>query len=287
MRIFYISADGQKFDFSTLSDAPTPRIARLKTADFHRWEYTPDGVERQLGFNLAGFRRTAAEYEAQLYIFGSTYERDGFLKTFHAAAMHDAAMKTPGTLTWGDWQIEAYVVYSDTYPLDGVEHVTVNDVRFYCPYPRWMMSDYFEIKQGKKSMTGDYNASTFPFDFPFIFAFRKAPTDQIIQVRHHIPSDFELTINGPVTNPRLTIGKMVYGVNATIPPLMSVTIKSRTHEVLRSDGLNLFGYRTFENSVFEKINPGNLTVKRSDDFSATLKLWKESDEPTWNLYSQM
>lgn len=287
MRILYTSSEGQQFDFSTLSDAPTPRITRIKSADFHTWEYWPEGTPLQYGLNVARYTRDAARYETQLYIYGTPEEREEFLESFHNAIMHDIALNQPGTLTWGEWQIGAVVISSDTYPHEELEHVTVNDLVFYCPNPRWMQRQKIEIEKGTTEKWEPFGGSSFPFDWPVGYAPILAPAEYTYHITHHVPSDFVLRIYGPAYNPHVTIGGHVYGINFSIPAQMYAEIDSRNHTVMLSNGMNLFNYRDFESSVFEKIGNGNITVKRSSDFSALLTIYKESDEPRWNLYMQI
>lgn len=297
MRILYTSSEGAVFDFSTLKNAPSPRLTRIKTADFHKWEYVPDGVAMQYGVNVARYTRDAARYETQLYIYGTPAERETFLEEFHNAIMHDIAMNTPGTLTWGEWQISAVVIASDTYPHEDLDHVTVNDLTFYCPNPRWVLPETYKFSKGL-TVLGNYdsdkggghrgNDGFFPFEWGYgiLWAAPAVPKTYALDISHHVPSDFRLVINGPASRPRVTIGGNVYGVNYVVPPYKSITIDSKAHTVMLSDGTNLFNYRDFENPVFEKIGYGKLDVLRSEDFSFELTVYKESDEPRWNLLSQ-
>lgn len=285
MKIFYTSAEGEQFDFSTLNDAPTPRIVRIKTADFHHWEYLADGVAQKYGLNVAQYTKDPVEYETQLYIYGSKEEREAFLERFHNAAMHDITMNTPGKLTWGEWEIDCVVISSDTYPHESIPGVTVNDVRFYCPYPRWMKPEAYNFPKATTHKTPYYASNAeFPFDFPVGFDYNTVPKKYTLSVAHHIPSDFKLWIYGPARNPRITIGGHVYGLDYEIPPMMYAVIDSRKHTVLLSNGRNLFNYRNFESSIFEKIPNGKVKVDRSDNFAAKLIIYKESDEPRWTSY---
>ena len=285
MRIFYTSSDGQKFDFSTLKDAPSPRIARIKAADFHRWEYYAEGVGQQYGMAVSQYNRDPVEYEAQLYLYGSPEEREMFLERFHNACMHDIAMNTPGRLTWGDWQIDCVVIASDTYPHETLPFTTVNDLRFYCPNPRWMLPEAINIHKGTDYI-GTNTGWEYEFDFPIDYVGR-IPSEEIVSINHHIPSDFTLRIYGPATNPFVTIAGHEYGINYKIPARMSAVIDSRAKTVMLSDGTNLFNYRNFEQSAFEKIPSGKVLIKRNSDFKALLTVYQESDEPRWKLLSQM
>ena len=286
MRIFYTSSDGQKFDFSTLKDAPSPRIARIKSADFHRWEYYADGISQQYGMMVSQYNRDPVEYEVQLYLYGSVEERETFLERFHNAIMRDITLNTPGRLTWGDWQIDCVVIASDTYPHETLPFTTVNDLRIYCPNPRWMLPETINIVKGV-SPVGINTGFEYAFDWPIDYAAPMKPNEYIFSVNHHIPSDFKLYIYGPVSRPKLTIADHVYEIETAIPQGLYVEVDSRNKTVMRSDGKNLFNYRNFESSIFEKIPSGKITVKRSADFMARLTIYKESDEPRWTLLSQM
>ena len=290
MRILYTSSEGAVFDFSTLKQAPSPRLTRIKTADFHKWEYVPDGVPMQYGVNVARYTRDAARYETQLYIYGTPSEREAFLEEFHNAIMHDIALNTPGTLTWGEWQIGAVVIASDTYPHEDLDHVTVNDLTFYCPNPRWVLPEEFTFPGGEDAREIPATWSNeFPMDFlrnramyaeaNFIPPYRNNRT---FTINHHIPSDFQLKIYGPARSPVVTIGGHNYGIDYYIPGTAYAVIDSRKHTVMMSTGENLFNYRSFKESVFEKIGYGELEFSTSAVFDVELTVYKESDEPRWS-----
>lgn len=297
MRILYTSSEGQQFDFSTLSDAPTPRITRIKSADFHSWEYWPEGTPLQYGLNVARYTRDAARYETQLYIYGTPEEREEFLESFHNAIMHDIALNQPGVLTWGEWQIGAVVISSDTYPHEELDHVTVNDLVFYCPNPRWMLPErhYFsgEIEEDTSPVSW---SNEFPADFtiknrtliaPANFIAPRVPKNYTLAINHHIPSDFTLKIYGPAVSPVIKIGGNNYGLHYEIPGYKYAEIDSRNNTVMLSDGTNLFNYRLSETSVFTKIGYGRLPIIPNGAYDFELTIYKESDEPRWNLYTQI
>lgn len=297
MRILYTSSEGQQFDFSTLSDAQTPRVTRIKAADFHKWEYWPEGTPLQYGLNVSRYTRDAAQYETQLYIYGTPAEREEFLESFHNAIMHDIALNSPGVLTWGDWQISAVVLSSDTYPHGELEHVTVNDLVFYCPDPRWMQPErhYFsgELEEDETEVSW---SNEFPADFtnrnrtivaPANFIAPRTPKTYTLAIGHHIPSDFTLKIYGPAVSPVIRIGDSNYGLRYSIPGYMYAEIDSRNHTVMLSDGTNLFNYRLSETSVFTKIGYGRVPIIPNGTYDFELTIFKESDEPRWSLYTQM
>lgn len=297
MRILYTSSEGAEFDFSTLKDAPSPRLTRIKTADFHKWEYVPDGVAMQYGVNVARYTRDAARYETQLYVYGTPEEREEFLEEFHNAIMHDVTMNTPGVLTWGDWQINAVVIASDTYPHEDIEHITVNDLTFYCPNPRWVLPEkfHFDMDVIDEEIPATWS-NEFPLDFQIKNRAMYAPAnfipprntgERFITISHHVPSDFTLRIYGPIQTPIITIGGHKYGINYYIPGKTYAEIDSRYHTVMLSNGTNLFNYRLFQESVFQKIGYGKIEIAPETSCAFDLTIYKESDEPRWNLYSQI
>lgn len=102
---------------------------------------------------------------------------------------------------------------------------------------------------------------------------------------HYADANFKLTIYGPVVNPVINIGGYPYEVNTTVEANEYLVIDSTKNAVTRTltDGtiVNEYNNRSFENSVFRPIPPGNHSVLWSGDFGWDIILYQERSEPKW------
>lgn len=94
-----------------------------------------------------------------------------------------------------------------------------------------------------------------------------------------------MTIYGPVVDPIINIGNYPYKVDTTVEENEYLTIDGTKNTVERTlaDGtiINEYNKRSFENSVFRPIPPGNNSVLWSGDFGWDITLYQERSEPKW------
>lgn len=101
-----------------------------------------------------------------------------------------------------------------------------------------------------------------------------------------IPSDFQMVIYGPCTDPAVTINGHIYQVFKTLGEGEYLVIDSRAHTVLiyRPAGIveNAYNARYKVHSIFEKISPGVNSVVRNSQFTMMITLYLERNEPVWS-----
>ncbi len=274
IRIVYISASGEQFDLIAGS------FVKIKTANFHNWNYTAQATARQYGEKVKYFKKPAVQYNVQLYVQGSKMEREAFLRSFHEAAAHDLFEGVCGKLMWGNWILDCNITGSSTYPHDTRPDTTVNDIMIYGPDSFWYRLDTFTLET---ETTPAGEGLDFPIGFPFDFTPSKTRVYQVT-AEHYMSSDFVMTITGPATNPKVTVNGHPYQVYTTVPEGVTLTIDSKNRKIvlINSSGLevNIFAARRKDYSVFAKIPAGALTVVKSGDFDLDLALRYERNEPT-------
>lgn len=274
--IQYISSSGETFD---LLDFKT----RLKDANFHNYAWEYDGIEQQYGVDITKFRKEAKEYDASVIFRGSINERKENLNHFLEASEKDIINKTPGKIIYEDYYIRAYVISSSTYPYDGADW-TQKDVVFLCPYPFWIREETRSFLPVES--TSSYNTEFLGYPYGYLYDY-SAPdaTDLIWVVNHFASCEFLMTIYGPEDNPLVTVNGHPYQVFAELETGEYMTIDSRENRVEKHlpDGtsINLYNYRSRQESIFEPVEPGSVRVMWSGEFGFDITLYLERSEPGW------
>lgn len=267
MQITYIASSGNTYDL-------TGRL-RIKEANFHTWEYEPKYTELASGDRVTAFRKGASTYSAVLVIRGNRTYRQSTLSALHDDFETDIQNMTTGRLMFGMWYVDCYIRASQTNPTDGLQHQTENEIQIYVPSGKW-------IKETSKTFTPAEVTQTYldyPYDYEYDYLAPLAGSETWATDTAH-PCDFELTINGPVTTPRIVINGYPYSVGVNVPSGESLVINSREHTVMMGS-TNCFDARNKEQSVFQKIPAGSLTLEWLD-CTFTLTLMEERSEPRWS-----
>lgn len=269
----YVASSGRSYNL---------RSDTLKTrsgANFHEWSWGVNAVSLQYGTRVSAFTRPAAVYEATLSLIGTSKEKIALLEALHDDFELDVRNLTPGRLIWNDYYIECYAKESSTKP-DDSNMIVDNTVTFYCPYPFW-------IKEETKSFYPQADASEeafldFPYDFPHDY-FPGRFGFATWQTGFPFKSDFMMVIYGPATNPRIVINDHVYQIFDVLGETEHIVIDSKyaTVEKITSSGqkVNAFDLRNKEESVFEQLPAGTLTISWPGTFGFDLTLYEERSEP--------
>ena len=271
----YISSSGNEYNLKTDG-------IKTKTANFHKWTWSPIGTQLQFGQRLSNFQRQPATYEATLYLTGTIEQRRDLLDALHEDFEKDLRTMKPGRVVWGASYIECFITNSSTAP--GLyDYYTENVLTFWCPRPFWVRENAksFVIVDEPVSQTYlDYD-----FDYEYDYTFDVSGGD--VWVRDFpFESDFKMIIYGQVANPRILINDHPYQINDTLDDGEYITIDSRNNSVIKTMALgvevNDFDLREKSHSVFQQIPGGNLKVVWSGLFGFDLTLYEERNEPRWN-----
>ena len=279
MKVQYINSYGDVIDLLNFN-------TRMKDANFHDYEWEYDSIEQQYGIDITRFRKTAKEYEATIVFKGDLDTRKRNLNRFFEIAEKDIIDKNPGKIIWDDYYINAYAVSSSTYPNDD-SGWTQKDVIFLCPYPFWIAEESRSFPPIEQSVASDEYLD-YEYDYGYDYS---TPTDgsEIWEVDHFAPCEFLMTIFGPVSNPRILINGYPYEVYTELGSNDYLQIDSRNNKVIKylSNGTrqDMYNYRAKQQSIFEPITPGNITVMWPGTYGFDLTLFCERSEPKWKMKS--
>lgn len=146
---------------------------------------------------------------------------------------------------------------------------------------KWIkeLTKTFEIQDDIYDSGLDY-----PFDYPFDYtpdgnSYAKWDTE------HYAPSDFQLYVYGPCSNPVVTVNGYPYRVFTTLEAGEYFVLDSRDHTITKylvnGTTSSLYNSRQFTPSVFTQMPAGELAFAWSGDFKFSVKLYLERSEPKW------
>lgn len=270
----YVASSGRSYNLR----GDTLRTRRK--ANFHSWKWSVNGVDLQYGMRVSGFSRAGQTYEMTLTLFGSERQKEALIKALHDDFELDVRNKTPGRIIWGDYYVECFVVASSLTPND--ENIsTDNVVSFYCPYPFWIKEETRSFyPQTTSSVTESY--LDYPHDYAYDY-YSGGSGMAIWQTDFPFSSDFRMVMYGPASNPRVLINDHIYQILDTLTASEHVIIDSKLGTIVKmqADGtrVNAFDLRNKEESIFEKVPAGTLTLVWSGAFGFDLTLYEERSEP--------
>jgi hypothetical protein len=268
----YVASSGRSYNLRS----DTLRLGG--DANFHVWKWVAVAVKLKLGTRVTNFTKDPTVYKAKLALFGAPESKTAQLEALHDDFELDIRNLTPGRLMWNDYYIDCFATESSTKPNDN-NIIVDNDVSFYCPYPFW-------VKEESRSFhpsAGGLEETL--LDYPYDYAYDYAPGSGSTIWRTDFPfkSDFKMVIYGPAVDPRITINGHVYQVLDTLEASEYVIIDSKkgTIEKTTSGGqkVNAFDLRSKEESVFEQIPAGTLSIVWPETFGFDLTLYEERSEP--------
>lgn len=270
MILHYVSSNGNSYDLKV-------GHLRMRTADFHTYEWIPQAVTQQYGEKPYRFDRNARTYSAELSVFGTMEEKRTYLNLLHAAFDHDIINMTPGKIVHGEYEIECYITMSGTYYESPFIY---NSLSIYCPYPFWKKENVYELRGGADVKVYEY--LDYRYDYSYDYK-AKLPGYEMIANRSEAAAQYKLTIYGPTTNPIIVIDGVQIGAYATIGADERIEISSVNKTVILKGAVdrNLFNSRIKESSMFEGIKSGEHSVIWDGIFDADLVLYEERSEPLW------
>lgn len=272
----YIASSGNVYNLK--SDG-----IRTKTANYHKWNWGVNGTTLQYGIRVSDFDRKPATYETKLIFTGSYNARKAICENLHDDFELDVRKMTMGRLIWGDYYIDCYITASSTYP-DTNDVYTDNDITIYAPYPFWI---HEENKQFFPQSDPD-GEDFLDYEFDYAYDYSYGAPGLAKWVRDFPWScQFKMVVYGPCVSPQITINGYEYRVYDTLESTDYFVIDSRDNKVTKylasGQVLNIFDLRNKNQSVFEPIPGGTLTLNWSGTFGFDLTLYEERSEPRWTM----
>lgn len=131
----------------------------------------------------------------------------------------------------------------------------------------------------------------YPHDYEYDYV--ESSSTNTVETSVLTPSNINIIIYGPATNPAITIGGNVYQVNTTVPSGGYLTIDGREKTIVltlaNGTTQNAFAYGLRGTGagggsyIFEPIKSGLQSVSWDGSFGFDLGWYEEEGEPPWNL----
>ena len=272
----YVASSGNTYDLKTNG-------LRTREANYHIWEWTPNGTDLQFGRRISDFSRDGASYETVLTFDGGPLVRKTMIENLHEDFELDLRNKTPGRIIWGDYYIECYIIESDTAPDENLLW-TNNTITIYCPYPFWIKEVTRQFYPQEAPCAQIYLDYEYDYEYDYFYG---NPGIAIWQTGFPFSSEFRMTVYGAATNPRVLINGYPYQFFDTLEATEYVIIDSRSNKITKylANGTtqNIFDLRNKSESIFEQIPGGTLTFNWSGVFGFDITLFEERSEPRWTI----
>lgn len=231
------------------------------------------------------FRREQNVIPIALIVVGRS-EAAGMAKRneLYDASAIDVDFEKPGRLYIGEWYMPGYIVESkkDRYWYTGT--AADYELSFLPVDQRWTMEHDYSFRA-----TSGGDGLNYPHGYPYDYA---APSSVgVLDSPSAMPSPARITVFGPASNPRITIGGNRYEVDAEVPAggLLIIDGIERKITVRTEYGIeeNAFGKRVGKQKagcgtfVFEPVPPGSSIVSWDGSFCFGVRLFEQRDERRW------
>lgn len=272
MRIYYVNHQNEKIDLDS-----EHIILQYHELLNYSWD-----AEMNNG-RIVSFYRESATIPVKVAVTAETEEdfRE-IIDRFHSVIEKDILNRKPGRLYIGEQYMRCFIsgdIKSDVFMKVFIQ---VKNLTIVTDFPFWIKekSLSYPIFNGDEGN----NFLEYPYDYAYDYTSQQKGLSTLDN-DHYADANFKLTIYGPVVNPVINIGNYPYEVNVTVEANEYLVIDSTKNTVTRTltDGtiVNEYNNRSFENSVFRPIPPGNHSVLWSGDFGWDIILYQERSEPKW------
>lgn len=191
----------------------------------------------------------------------------------------DVLKNKNGRLYCGEYYLNCFITEGKASDYLYKKSYTVFNLTIQTDYPWWIKET--DQTFGLVSKVGkdlDYN-NDFPYDYSSNILNTKLINSDFTD------TSFRMSILGPATDPKVTIGPNEYQVFTTLNSNEYVEIDSieKTIRLIRNDGQvdNVFNKRNKESYIFEKIPSGESNISLSGDFTVIVTLLEERGVPKW------
>ena len=279
--IDYVNSAGVRLDILA-----TPYL--LQTGDLFDYEWDYESVDSSpTSARITSFTRSVKEKELTLSILN--YSRESYyaaIDRFFETVEYDVINQSPGKLYVGDQYLKCYIFTSQKADWEYDIELIDNTVKLVTEYAFWIREQSFPFAPSSKSEE-ESEYLEFPFDVPFDLMGDEVGTGNIV-LDHYTPCNFLLTVFGPCTNPRITIGNNLIEVKTSLDTGDYLQVDSRVGTVIRvrSNGVRVdeFDNRTKNpESIFNPINQGYNLVSWDGSFGFDVTAYLERSEPAWSV----
>lgn len=277
IEVKYISSN--KKEYNLIGDKMRPT-----DGSFHKYEWEPSVITRLIGETVTRFAKKAKTYPLTLTVRGSLDERKILIDELTDTFETDIINVQPGRIYFGEWYINCYIKAKTTGISDTWNNWTKLDLSVYCPYPEWIREVTRSFPQISSEGQQEETYLDYEHDYDYDYTMPYGG-DVIWNVDHFAPCEFLMTIFGPAVDPRVVINGHPYQVYTTLDTNEYLKIDSRENKVIKylANGIqqDIYDLRAKQESVFDHITPGNISVVWPGEFGFDLTLFCERSEPRW------
>ena len=231
---------------------------------------------------IVSFLRDSATIPVTVTVTADTDEEyEEILNTFHNIVTRDILDVSPGRLYLADQYLTCYIsgdIKSDAFM--GVP-IQVKNLTIVTDHPFWIREHPHLFKASEVTST---NNKRYPGRYAYRYANGLNNTKLVNP--HYAESNFILRIYGPCVKPSVYIGGYEYHAEIILEAGEYLEIDSTEETVtkimLSGIRVNSFHYRSFANSIFRPIPPGEQDISWDGSFDFDLILFEERSEPRWS-----
>lgn len=268
--VTYISSAGNTYQLHSKEGVVHKRLP------YRTWSWKPRGTDLEHGVRVAGFNRAAAQYKAELLLYGTKEEQEALVDSLHDDFEGDMRNLQTGRLIVNGYTLNCFVIGVDARYKNGC---TTDTIQIYAPYPYWMQEQLVNLDASSVPASGFLD---YPYDYQYDYT---APVMGRKFVRSDFPfeSEFRMVIYGQAVTPSIVVNGYPYTLYATVPAGAYVIIDSRKKSIMmhNTNGTqtDLFNFRNKTQSIFQKIPKGNLEIAWDSSYGVDLTIYRERSEP--------
>lgn len=256
-----------------------PYFASYGDIQSYEWEYTDNSDYGR----ISDFRRGIREYTLPVVI--SRTNSTEAINHLHDVIDFDVISQQKGRLYYGDTYKEGWF-YAAT-PSDYHEHghMIAIDLRFITDDSAWIKETNYTIN-AKDIIEEDVPLSVNTLtDYPVDMAYDLMGHSRKIDVNIKAYAFVKLVINGPATDPKVTIGNNIYEVDYAIRTGERIEIDGRKKTVKMIDingrETNIFSFRNREHDIFALLPDGANVINTNGSFTTELTVIEERSAAEW------
>ena len=237
---------------------------------------------------ITKFDRGTVNKTLKVYVVGSEKTANDAKDKLYEIIEKDVLAMKKGTFTIGEYKMNAFVYgsrkteYLTSRNLLAVELAVVTDT------PQWKTEKGFSFHANTETVGIDNGRDYMETrGYPYGHSYDQVSTE--VYNDSFYACGFRLIIYGEVTNPVISIGGKVYGVNVSVGQGEYLEIvsdgKVKTITLHKNGNVqeDCFSKRYKQQSVFAKIETGINSVVWDNSFGFDLTLLEERSEPKWTL----
>lgn len=276
--IYYQNGAGEKLDLCSV-----PYLLETGNILDFKWDYTTSTNANAYGGKIDSFTKSITTKSVELSVFAWTEAAyKAAINKLVDVLEYDIVNLTPGKLYVNGSYLSCYITAGDIEDWESPADILSVELKITAEYPMWIMEREFNFTPTGNLAKG---SKRYPNKYPYRYA-NGTTSGQISQVSNS-PANFKIVFHGPVSDPQVTIGGKIYGVqNIDLEEDDYVVIDSIQRTVVKyfRDGTmqNIFNCRTRENSIFERLKSGTMQVNWTGEFLVSVVVFEERSLPRWN-----